>query len=98
MHKYSILNDDQVPFEYFPSNDYLLEGVNPTLVDRMKWFAKGFYTVEKDDDQFRFYNLQVDMRGIVKNDGMKAPTAGYFVIIPKENGGFKFTSGTHKKE
>jgi len=95
MHKYSILNDDQVPFEYFPSNDYLLEGVNPTLVDRMKWFAKGFYTVEKDNDQLRFYNLQVDMRGIIENDSIKAPTAGYFVIIPKENGSFEFSSGTH---
>jgi len=98
MQKYSVLNNDQVPFEYFPSNDYLLEGVNPELVDRMKWFAKGFYTVEKNDDQLRFYNLQVDMRGIIVTNGIKAPTAGYFVIIPQENGGFEFTSGTHKKE
>ena len=64
----------------------------------MKWFAKGFYTVEKNDDQLRFYNLQVDMRGIIVTNGIKAPTAGYFVIIPQENGGFEFTSGTHKKE
>lgn len=98
MQKYSVLNNDQIPFEYFPSNDYLLEGVNPELVDRMKWFAKGFYTVVKDDDQLRFYNLQVDMRGIIVTNGIKAPTAGYFVIIPQENGGFEFTSGTHKKE
>jgi len=97
MQKYSVLNNDQVPFEYFPSNDYLLEGVNPELVDRMKWFAKGFYTVEKNDDQLRFYNLQVDMRGIIVTNGIKAPTAGYFVIIPQENGGFEFTSGTHEK-
>jgi len=98
MQKYSVLNNDQVPFEYFPSNDYLLEGVNPELVDRMKWFAKGFYTVVKDDDQLRFYNLQVDMRGIIQNDVIKAPTAGYFIIIPKKDGGFKFTSGTHEIE
>ena len=51
MQKYSVLNDDQIPFEYFPINDYLLEGLNPELVNRMKWFAKGFYTVEKNDDQ-----------------------------------------------
>jgi len=98
IHKYSILNDDQIPFEYFPSNDYLLEGVNPELVDRMKWFAKEFYTVEKNDNQLRFYNLQVDMRGIIETNSIKAPTAGYFVIIPQENGGFEFTSGTHEKE
>lgn len=98
MQKYSVINNVQVPFEYFPSNGYLLEGVNPELVDRMKWFAKGFYTVEKNDDQLRFYNLQVDMRGIIVTNGIKAPTAGYFVITPQENGGFEFTSGTHEKE
>jgi len=57
MHKYSILNNDQIPFEYFPTNNYLLEDVNPELVDKMKWFAKGFYTVEKGNDQLRFYNF-----------------------------------------
>lgn len=98
MQKYSILNEEQVPFEYFPSNDHLLEGVNPELVDRMKWLAKGFYTIEKDSNQLRFYNLQVDMRGTIKNDGLKAPTAGYFIIIPKENGEFEFSSGAHEKE
>lgn len=98
MHKCSILKNELLPFEYFPANDYLLKGVNPMLADRMKWFAKGFYTVEKNDDQLRFYNLQVDMRGIIENDGLKAPTAGYFVIIPQKDGGFEFNSGTHKKE
>lgn len=97
MHKYSILHDDQLPFEYFPTNDYLLEEVNPELVNRMKWFSKEFYTVVKDEQKIRFYNLQVDMRGIVNNGGIKAPTAGYFVIIPQEGGGFEFSSGAHKK-
>jgi len=32
MQKYSVLNNDQVPFEYFPSNDYLLEGVKKMVV------------------------------------------------------------------
>jgi len=98
MHNYSILNENQIPFEYFPSNDHLLEGVNPALVDRMKWFAKGFYTDVKDDDQLRFYNLQVDMRGIIETNGVKAPTAGYFIITPKIDGGFEFTSGAHEQE
>ena len=98
MQKYSAISKTVLPFEYFPSNDYLLNDLNPLVVDRMKWFAKGFYTVVKDGNKIRFYNLQVDMRGIIENDGIKAPTAGYFVIIPQADGGFEFTSGTHKKE
>lgn len=95
MRKYSLLQDNQFPFEYFPTNDHLLEGVNPELVDRMKWFAKGFYTIERDKDEIRFYNLQVDMRGIVNNNATKAPTVGYFVIIPHEDGTYDLTSGMH---
>jgi inner membrane protein len=95
MKKYSILHDDHLAFEYFPTNDFLLEGVNPDLVNRMKWFSKGFYTVEKDKDKIRFYNLQVDMRGIVNVDGYKAPTVGYFVIIPSADGSYQFSAGAH---
>lgn len=98
MQKYSILNNEPLSFEYFPTNDYLLDGVDPNMTKRMKWFAKGYYTIEKDDNQLRFYNLQVDMRGIIQNDSIKAPTAGYFVIIPQEDGGYVFTSGSHKIE
>ena len=98
MHQYSIFQKESLPFEYFPTNDFLLEDVNPTLVDRMKWFAKGFYTVEKDKEQLRFYNLQVDMRGIIKTEKIYAPTAGYFIIIPKVDGGFEFSSGAHLVE
>ncbi|MEZ4884456.1 MAG: metal-dependent hydrolase [Chitinophagales bacterium] len=96
MHKYSILNDQHLPFVYFPSNDSLLIDVNSALVERMKWFAKGFYTVEKEGDKLRFYNLQVDMRGIVDKENVKAPTVGYFVITPLLDGGFEFSSGRHK--
>jgi inner membrane protein len=98
MHKYSILKNERLPFEYFSTNDHLLEGVNPMWVDRMKWFAKGFYTVEKDGDTLRFYNLQVDMRGIVQDGNTKAPTAGYFVMVPHADGGFGFSAGTHRVE
>lgn len=95
MHKYSIIDDEQLPFEYFPTNDQLLENVNPQMVNIMKWFAKGFYTVEKDGEQLRFYNLQVDMRGIIQDGDIKAPTAGYFIIEPHDDGSFGFSSGTH---
>ncbi len=95
MHKYSILHDAEFPFEYFPINDHLLEGVNLEVVHKMKWFAKGFYTVAKDKENIRFYNLQVDMRGIINNGDLKAPTAGYFEITPALDGGFEFSSGSH---
>ena len=97
MHKYSILHDDQLPFEYFPTNGYLLEGVNPELVDRMKWFAKGYYTVAKYGTKLRFYNLQVDMRGLIRKGDLRAPTAGYFLITPQLDGGFEFDSESHKQ-
>lgn len=96
MHKYSIINDQHLPFEYFPIKDHLLNGLNPVLVNKMKWFAKGFYTVEKDGDKLRFYNLQVDMRGVVQDGNIKAPTAGYFVIEQHADGSFEFSSGAHK--
>jgi hypothetical protein len=38
------------------------------------------------------------MRGIVNNEDIKAPTAGYFIIIPQTDGGFEFSSGAHEKE
>jgi len=95
MHKYSILDEKQLPFEYFPINDHLLEGINPEVADIMRWFAKGFYTVVKDEDKIRIYNLQVDMRGIYKDEKTKAPTMGYFEITIHSNDVFTFSSGTH---
>lgn len=75
-----------------------MEGVNSELIDKMKWFAKGSYAVVKDGEKIRFYNLQVDMRGIVDNGDTKAPTVGYFEIRPQVNGGFEFSSGAHPRE
>ena len=98
MQKYSILKGSYFSFEKFAINDHLLEGLNPELVEKMRWFAKGFYTVEKDRDSIRFYNLQVDMRGVFKKDDIKAPTFGYFMILPKADKGFSFSSGTHTHE
>ena len=72
-----------------------MEGLNQKLVETMKWFAKGYYTVVKDGDKIRVYNLQVDMRGIYKEGNYKAPTLGYFEIEPQSDGGFIFSSGTH---
>lgn len=96
MHKYSILKNEWLPFEYFPTNNHLLEEVNSLLVDKKIWFSKGYYMVEKDGNELRFYNLQVDMRGILQDSNTKAPTAGYFVIVPHVDGGFEFSAGTHR--
>jgi len=96
MHKYSIISDEHPPFEYFPINDHLLADLNPVFVNKMKWFSKGFYTVAEHQNAIRFYNLQVDMRGVVHLADTKAPTAGYFEIVPREEGGFEFSSGAHK--
>jgi hypothetical protein len=35
------------------------------------------------------------MRGVIENDTVKAPTLGYFVITPKSDGSFGFSSGVH---
>ena len=95
MHKYSLWNDENLPFEYFSSNDDLLKGVNSKAVVCMKWFSKGFYTVEKNGKDLYFYNLQVDMRGTLDTENGRAPTAGYFIISPQENNDFLFSSGSH---
>jgi len=96
MQKYSVLKGSYFPFEKFAINDHLLDDLNSELVSTMRWFAKRFYTVQKDGDKIRFYNLQVDMRGIFNNGDIKAPTFGYFEITSKENGTYKLSSGTHQ--
>ena len=95
MKPYSLLNNSEKAFEYFPTNEFLLDELNPILSNKMRWFAKDFYTVEKSGDKIRIYNLQVDMRGIIKNDSIFAPTARYFEVTPLPNGTFEFGSGAH---
>lgn len=93
LQKYAAFQNEPFPLEYFPINDHLLDGLHPDLIHIMKWFSKGFYTVEKDGDLLLFYNLQVDMRGVVNTDNGKAPTMGYFILEGKKDG-FGFSSGT----
>ena len=82
--------------ESFPINDNLLSTLNSDVADKMRWFAKGNYTVESDGHKLRIYNLQVDMRGVLKNGDNKFPTLGYFEITPLDNNEFKFSSGAHQ--
>lgn len=78
----------------FPINDNFLEAVDPDMAAKMKWMAKGFYTVERSDESIRVYNLQIDMRGVVKTNSMKAPTRGFFEISHL-NGEWMLDSGSH---
>lgn len=98
MKKHNLTQSDQAPFHRFPIQDSLLNQVPTVAAEKMRWFAKGFYTVEKVEDKIRVYNLQVDMRGIVEEGEVKAPTKGYFEILPLSDGKFEFSSGAHPAE
>ncbi len=97
MVKHEILSDKDNPIEVFPINEDLLNQIDKNVAEKMRWFAKGFYTVEKENGKIRIYNLQVDMRGIVNIGDKKAPTVGYFEISNK-NGETQFSSGSIKSE
>ena len=97
MLKHSIFSNENEPIEAFPINEEYLNEVDEAVADKMRWFAKGYYTVEKVDEAIRIYNLQVDMRGIIKNETQKAPTVGYFEISEKD-GKTVFSSGSMKSE
>lgn len=96
--KYSMLKRNKIEFESFPINDKLLEDLDPYLVDRMRWFAKGFYTVAEYEGKIRLYNMQCDMQGTRHFGDYVAPTASYFEITPKEGGDYELTSGMHPRE
>jgi inner membrane protein len=96
--KYSEWDGNQIEFHSFPINDQLLDGLDDQLVDRMKWFAQGFYTVAEKDGKIRVYNMQCDMQGVRQFGDYKAPTAFYYEITPKENRGYDLTSGMHPRE
>jgi len=93
MLKHSIIYGSTSSIESFPIHEEYLQALDTEIADKMRWFARGFYTVEKVNDGIRIYNLQVDMRGIIKQGNFKAPTAGYFEIS-KKNGQTIFGSGT----
>ena len=93
--KYSNLRCNQIEFEYFPINDYLLENIDPWLVNRLQWFSKGFYTVSKSDETISLYSLKVDMRGIFEMGNYKAPTVGYFEITPLPDNKYELSYQEH---
>lgn len=97
MLQHSLMSDESGPIEVFPINEHYLNEIDSSAAELMRWFAKGFYTVEKENGKIRIYNLQVDMRGIKEVGHKKAPTAGYFEISTI-NGRTTFSSGSIKDE
>jgi inner membrane protein len=93
--KYSMWKDNEVEFESFPINDYLLNSLDSDLVDRLKWFAQDFYTVAEFEGKIRMYNMQCDMQGVRYFGEYKAPTAFYYEIDPNPDGQYSLTSGMH---
>ncbi len=96
MMKYGLFSNTDTPIEIFPIHEAYLNEIDSTVAEKMRWFAKGFYTVEKENEKIRIYNLQVDMRGIIRTGNKKAPTAGYFEIS-SHGGKTDFSSGSIKK-
>ena len=95
MLKYNVFSNSHNPIEMFPINEAYLNQIDSTVAEKMRWFAKGFYTVEKVDEKIRIFNLQVDMRGIVSSGNKKSPTVGYFEMSNKD-GKTNFSSGSLK--
>ncbi|MBT8221249.1 MAG: metal-dependent hydrolase [Bacteroidia bacterium] len=96
--RYSLLEKNPIDFESFDINDQLLEELDPYLVDRLKWFAQGFYTVAEYEGKIRLYNMQCDMQGVRSFGDYKAPTAFYYEIEPLESGEFRLDSGMHSSD
>lgn len=92
--RYSLLENEPLNMTWFESDEQLLSSYDKELVDRLKWFAKGFYVVRKSEFGFRFYNLQVDMQGIKDLGNEQAPTAFYFEVQTK-NEGYQLNVGSH---
>lgn len=93
--KYSEWKGGDIEFHSFAINEQLLDGLDEWLVNRMKWFAQGFYTVAEKDGKIRIYNMQCDMQGVRQYGEYRAPTAFYYEITPEENGNYDLTSGMH---
>ena len=92
---YSFKDQNDISFTFFPFNDHFLQGIDSHLVDRMKWFAKGNYHVVEENEIVKFYNLQVDMQGIVELEYRKAPTIGYFTITKHNSNTYILGSDRH---
>lgn len=97
MQQYSLLGGLKNEVHSFTIHEHYLNEVDTEMANTMRWFAKGFYTVDKVDNEIRIYNLQVDMRGVIFDGKKLVPTAGYFKLF-SNNGKTEFGSGTIRKK
>jgi inner membrane protein len=96
--QYSELNPGPITFDSFPMNEELLTTLDPDLVERLTWFAQGYYVAAKSDGKIRVYNLQCDMQGVRHFGEYLAPTAFYYEVTPHLDGTIDFDVGMHPKE
>ena len=96
--RYSMIDQNEVEFHTFPINNHLLNGMDTELVDRLRWFAQGYYTVAQHDGRIRVYNMQCDMQGVRTFGQYKAPTAFYYEITPKEDGSYGLGVGMQEAD
>ena len=56
---YSILDEDaEIDFQFIPRNDHLLSEIDGPAIDRLLWFSKGYYTIDRDQDTIYFKDLR----------------------------------------
>jgi inner membrane protein len=96
--KHEDLKKSPPKFFSFPINSHLLQDENPELVERLIWFAQGFYTVSESSGHLNFYNLQCDMQGPLMNGNLLAPTAWHFTITKDKNGDTHLGTDVHLSE
>ncbi|MFT4526122.1 MAG: inner membrane protein [Bacteroidia bacterium] len=92
--QYHLLNEPAGATISFKRNSHLLNKTSKGWGETMKWFSKGFYTVVEHQDSIFFFNLQVDMRGMVATSTFTAPTRGYFWSAENEDGTYNYGSGS----
>ena len=96
--QYSRLDSKDIEFTAFPVNDHLLDGLDPYLVNRLKWFAQGYYVVAEKDGKIRVYNMQCDMQGVRHYVDYLAPTAFYYEIEPHADHSYNLSVGMHSRK
>ncbi|NND77004.1 MAG: metal-dependent hydrolase [Flavobacteriales bacterium] len=96
--KYSELNPEPITFDSFPMNEELLTTLDPDLVERLTWFAQGYYVAAESEGKIRVYNMQCDMQGVRHFGNYLAPTAFYYEISPHLDGSYDLDVGMHEKE
>ena len=94
MKKYNAYSGSSEATVVFERNKSALLRYDKEWVETMKWFSKGFYTVQERHDTLLFFNLQVDMRGIVSTAEFNAPTQGYFWSTKNNDGTYSHGSGS----